>query len=153
MTMSLPPTRIPAWGRFPSPDRLQRERRERGFIQGGEAHVTIPPYNAQRDPHIRHYFHTPTVQAVLRRTGQDNGGTSASGWVADYQHFHGSAQRYLSQRNQTGLSAALICGHSSFLSDVRPMNGYNGRFGYRRNVPSLRTKPSSFGQVSVFSLH
>ncbi|KAM4031615.1 sperm microtubule associated protein 1 isoform 1-T1 [Anomaloglossus baeobatrachus] len=166
--MALPPSGPINWSRFPSPEKQWREGREKGFILDGNAMAslgcgkrmprlwgTLPPYNAQLDPHTLSYFWSPYVQALLKKTGQGNGGTSAHGWIVDYNNIFGTEQIYLNKRNWSGAghSRTLFSGHSSFLSSVRPPIGYNGRFGYRRNTPSLRSKSSCFGEISPFSFH
>ncbi|XP_051894331.1 uncharacterized protein C17orf98-like [Pristis pectinata] len=108
----------------------------------------IPPYNAQNDPYAKHIFETKSMKKLLKRTNQDQGGTSNSGWLVDYFYKNGPAQKYLTRRNVygTGHSHDQVIGHRGYLSDVKPIVGYNGKFGYRRNIPSLREKPSIFGE-------
>jgi len=48
----------------------------------------------------------------------------------------------------SGYSSDLVDGHDRFLRDARPMNSYNGKFGFRRNTPTLRHCPSPFGTAS-----
>ncbi|KAM8945620.1 sperm microtubule associated protein 1 [Pelodytes ibericus] len=166
--MSLRCPRVIDWSRFPTRERLWRLAREKAFVLDGAAlqnlasqktlpHLwdALPPYNSQSDPHACAYFQNPAVRALLRKTGQDKGGTSTNGWIVDYHYIYGPEQRYLNHRNciGSGHSQTLSGGHSIYLSDVLPFNGYNGRFGYRRNIPSLRAKSSSFGEVTPFSLH
>ncbi|XP_073182161.1 sperm microtubule associated protein 1 isoform X2 [Lepidochelys kempii] len=57
------------------------------------------------------------------------------------------------EEHGAGHSSEQVGGHDSFLADVKPMKGYNGRFGYRRNTPDLRVNSSCFGEVTVFPLH
>uniref|UniRef100_A0A8D0HSP7 Sperm microtubule associated protein 1 n=1 Tax=Sphenodon punctatus TaxID=8508 RepID=A0A8D0HSP7_SPHPU len=115
----------------------------------------LPPYNAQLDVHAASYFASPTVKSLLRKTEQNQGGTSRDGWIVDYFHIYGSGQRYLNRRNWAGAghSPQQVNGHDSYLADAKPMKGYNGRFGYRRNTPHLRNNSSCFGEVTVFPLH
>uniref|UniRef100_A0A8B9NVD3 Large ribosomal subunit protein uL14 n=1 Tax=Apteryx owenii TaxID=8824 RepID=A0A8B9NVD3_APTOW len=40
-----------------------------------------------------------------------------------------------------------------FLADLKPLKGYNGRFGYCHNTPNLWLKSSSFGEVTIFPIH
>ncbi|XP_075134177.1 sperm microtubule associated protein 1 [Leptodactylus fuscus] len=153
---------------IPQIENQWRKDQEKGFILDGNAVASltcsnrlprlwgaIPTYNAQRDPHAQSYFRNPSVQALLKKTGQVHGGTSANGWIADIDNIWGTEQRYLYQRNWSGAGhcQTLTSGHSSFLSSVQPLIGYNGRFGYRRNTPSLRKKSSCFGEISPFSFH
>ncbi|XP_067869170.1 sperm microtubule associated protein 1-like [Heterodontus francisci] len=145
-------------------------KRERGFILDGVAVSSsaygygklnpkmcdvIPPYNAQTDPYSKFYFHSKEMKRLLKKTDQDHGGTSNNGWLVDYFYKHGPAQRYLTKRNVYGAghSHDQIVGHRGFLSDLKPIDGYNGRFGYRRNIPSLRQKPSNFGEVTDHPLY
>ncbi|KAM4622283.1 sperm microtubule associated protein 1 [Discoglossus pictus] len=161
-------TRVTDWSRFPTREKQLQKIREKNFILDGEAvgtrafatalprlWGTIPPYNAQSHQHARRYFQSPPVQVLLKKTGEYNGGTSAGGWIVDYHHIYGPEQRYLNRRNWNGAghSESFSSGHSSFLTDIRPFDGYNGRFGYRRNLPSLREKSSCFGEVTPFYLH
>ena len=43
-----------------------------------------------------------------------------------------------------GHSTEMAGGHGTFMTNVSPMNGFNGPFGFRRNTPWLRDEPSSF---------
>ncbi|XP_012517981.1 PREDICTED: uncharacterized protein C17orf98 homolog [Propithecus coquereli] len=144
-------------------------RLEKGFILDGVAVSTvaraygltrpklwsaIPPYNAQQDYHARRYFQSHVVPPVLRKTHQDRCGTGRDGWIVDYYHIFGQGQRYLNRRNWAGAGHSLqqVTGHNHYNADVRPINGFNGRFGYRRNTPALRQRPSVFGEVTQFPL-
>ncbi|XP_069763092.1 sperm microtubule associated protein 1-like [Narcine bancroftii] len=145
-------------------------KRERDFILDGVAVSSnaltyekvqpklcgvIPPYNAQKDPYAKHAFQTKAMKRLLKKTEQDQGGTSNSGWLVDYFYKNGSAQKYLTRRNAYGAGHSYdqIVGHRGYLSDVKPIVGYNGKFGYRRNTPGLREKPSVFREVSNFPLY
>ncbi|XP_038635502.1 uncharacterized protein C17orf98-like [Scyliorhinus canicula] len=145
-------------------------KKERGFILDGVAVAStasgygkvnpklcdvIPPYNAQSDPATMFNFQNREMRKLLRRTNQDHGGTSSSGWLVDYFYKYGPAQRYLSKRNVYGAGHSYdhIVGHRGFLADLKPINGYNGRFGFRRTTPSLRQNPSSFGRITCLPLH
>ncbi|XP_029784518.1 uncharacterized protein C17orf98 homolog [Suricata suricatta] len=114
----------------------------------------IPPYNAQQDYHARRYFRSHVVPPVLRRTEQDHGGTGRDGWIVDYFHIFGPEQRYLNRRNWAGAGHSLpqVTGHGNYNADLKVTNGLNGRFGYRRNTPALRQRPSVFGEVTRFPL-
>ncbi|XP_072928010.1 sperm microtubule associated protein 1-like [Hemitrygon akajei] len=116
---------------------------------------TIPPYNAQNDPYCKNALETKFMRKLLKRTDQDRGGTSNNGWLVDYFYKNGPAQKYLTSRNVYGAghSCDQVIGHRGYLSDIKPIVGYNGRFGYRRNTPSLREKPSVFGEVFKLPLH
>ena len=52
-----------------------------------------------------------------------------------------SSQLYI-----TILKTSLLSGHHSspYFQNTKPVTLYTGKFGYRRNTPSLRTYPSSF---------
>ncbi|KAL8165067.1 UNVERIFIED_CONTAM: hypothetical protein K2H54_026909 [Gekko kuhli] len=52
-----------------------------------------------------------------------------------------------------GHSTEQVRGHQLFLSSSKPVLGYNGAYGYRRNTPSLRRQPSPFGRVTDLPLH
>ncbi|KAK2503569.1 hypothetical protein MC885_009038 [Smutsia gigantea] len=176
---------------------------EKGFILDGVAVSTmarsyeglrpklwsaIPPYNAQQDYHARRYFQSRVVPPVLRKTGQDHGGTGRDGWIVDYFHVFGQGQRYLNRRNWAGAGkchfalptspwyhlGGVVCvpqfkerywardrpghslqqvtGHDHYNADLKMIKGFNGQFGYRRNTPALRQRPSVFGEVTQFPL-
>nr|XP_005584043.1 PREDICTED: uncharacterized protein C17orf98 homolog [Macaca fascicularis] len=146
-----------------------RLRLEKGFILDGVAVSTtaraygrsrpklwsaIPPYNAQQDYHARSYFQSQVVPPVLRKTDQDHGGTGRDGWIVDYIHIFGQGQRYLNRRNWAGTGHSLqqVTGHDHYNADLKPIYGFNGRFGYRRNTPALRRSTSVFGEVTHFPL-
>ncbi|XP_069816636.1 sperm microtubule associated protein 1 [Dendropsophus ebraccatus] len=115
----------------------------------------IPPYNAQKDRHVHGYFHSRPVPPLLRRTGQAYGGTSTHGDFADRFQYKGAAALYLLTRNNSGSghSAEHARGHGLFLSSIKPVIGYNGVYGYRRNTPSLRRMPSPFGMVTKSAIY
>ncbi|XP_078518460.1 sperm microtubule associated protein 1-like [Lissotriton helveticus] len=155
---------------YPKKDNLLQQRKEREFILDGVAVGThgsgyekrqpklwsgLPPYNSQRDPYLVDYFRKPFVREVLGKTEQNRGGTSVGGWLVDYFHMFGPSQKYLNRRNWIGAGHSLeqMSGHSYFLSEVRPITGYNGRYGYRRNTTPLRKKPSPFGIGTPFPLY
>ncbi|XP_030077210.1 LOW QUALITY PROTEIN: sperm microtubule associated protein 1 [Microcaecilia unicolor] len=158
------------WNCFPIRPDARLRRLEQNFILDGVAAekqqqvcdrlqpklwTIIPTYNPQRDPHAAAYYANPRVQALLRKTGQHQGGTSVGGWVVDYFSIFGEPQKYLNRKNWQGAghSPGQVFGHNLFMSDARPITGYNGRFGYRRTVPALRCKPSVFGVATPFSLY
>lgn len=43
-----------------------------------------------------------------------------------------------------GYSREQVSGHSLFLNNLPPINGWHGPFGFRRNTPWLRRQPSVF---------
>ncbi|XP_069502846.1 sperm microtubule associated protein 1-like [Ambystoma mexicanum] len=108
----------------------------------------IPPYNSQQDLHVSSYFKTKPVPPLLRKTGQSKGGTSIYGELADYFQRQGAAAIYLRNRNSIGAghSTENLKGHG--FTSIKPIFGYNGNYGYRRNIPTLRSMPSSFGLVT-----
>lgn len=67
----------------------------------------------------------------------------------------GPGSHYLLLRNQTGMghSRETIDGHGQFMQGVKPVLGFNGSFGYRRNTPWLRKEPSPFGTASRSPCH
>ncbi|XP_046575313.1 uncharacterized protein C17orf98-like [Haliotis rubra] len=110
----------------------------------------VPPYNSQKDGHVAPYFKFHGVERTLRRTGQETPGTSIDGQVMDYFHEKGAGYQYLSMRNQSGAghSPDVVNGHAQFMQGVKPVVGYNGKYGFRRNTPWLRQYPSPFGTAS-----
>ncbi|XP_029429497.1 uncharacterized protein C17orf98 homolog [Rhinatrema bivittatum] len=158
------------WNCFPIRTDVRLQRLEQNFILDGIAAEKqkskydyaqpklwsiIPPYNSQRDQHAASYFANPNVQTLLRKTGQDQGGSSVGGWMEDYFYIFGEPQKYLNRRNWKGAghSPGEVYGHNLFMSEIQPINGYNGRFGYRRTIPQLRHWPSVFGVATPFSLY
>ncbi|CAF1045791.1 unnamed protein product [Adineta ricciae] len=104
----------------------------------------IPPYNGQLDHHTDNYFRFFGLKNTLRKTGQLKDHESIPGRVHDRFFANGHGFRYLSLRNSFGSGHSIdeIRGHDLFLSDPNPIVNYNGRFGYRRNTPSLRQQPT-----------
>ncbi|XP_057572758.1 uncharacterized protein C17orf98 homolog isoform X2 [Hippopotamus amphibius kiboko] len=84
----------------------------------------------------------------------DHGGTGRDGWMVDYFHIFGQGQRYLNRRNWAGAGHSLqeVTGHDHYNANLKATQGFNGRFGYRRNTPALRQHPSVFGEVTQFPL-
>ncbi|KAL8592513.1 hypothetical protein ACOMHN_030198 [Nucella lapillus] len=111
----------------------------------------IPPYNSQRDKHVNHYFTYHGVPRTLNYTGQSGGGCSIEGPVMDSFHTRGAGYQYLSLRNRFGAghSRDIVDGHAQFMEGVKPVVGYNGRYGFRRNTPWLRKHPSPFFPNSI----
>ncbi|XP_040207914.1 uncharacterized protein C17orf98 homolog [Rana temporaria] len=167
------PRRVTSWhlSRFaPSPSLAEIQMREKRFVLDCVAveriskdysvslpklGSVIPPYNSQKDYHVRGYFLARPVPPVLKKTGQSNGGTSTYGELADRFQYKGAAAFYLLSRNYSGSghSAEHTSGHGQFLSSVKPVIGYNGLYGYRRNTPSLRRTPSAFGIVTKSAIY
>uniref|UniRef100_A0A8C5N2Y5 Uncharacterized protein n=1 Tax=Leptobrachium leishanense TaxID=445787 RepID=A0A8C5N2Y5_9ANUR len=154
----------------PSPSLKELWQREKGFVLDCVAverisqdyscslpklGSVIPPYNAQKDPHVSTYFHTKPVPPLLKKTGQVHGGTSTYGVLADRFQLAGTAAQYLQARNCSGAGHSVehTRGHGFFLSSIRPIYGYNGVYGYRRNTPSLRRQPSAFGIVTYSPIY
>lgn len=115
------------------------------------------PYNAQKDRGAKSYFGFQGVNKTLERTEQNTPrlGTSIEGPVYDRFYEGGAGFRYLYRRNIAGAghSGETIDGHSRFMTDLKPIYGYNGNFGYRRNNPSLRKMPSPFGPGTTSPLY
>ncbi|XP_060681695.1 sperm microtubule associated protein 1-like [Hemiscyllium ocellatum] len=154
----------------PSPPKAELKRREKAFLldcvaissiardysySAPKAGTVIPPYNAQNDRHALAYFRTKPLPPLLKKTGQSRGGTSIHGVTVDRFQFQGSAAGYLQTRNKNGAghSADQVKGHSLFLSEIKPIFGYNGLYGYRRNTPALRKVPSPFGVITRSAIH
>ncbi|XP_054847567.1 uncharacterized protein C17orf98-like [Eublepharis macularius] len=154
----------------PPPSKFKLLERERWFILDGVAvdriakdynhslpklGSVIPPYDAQRDPHATAYFASKPVLPLLQQMGQANRRLSSYERLVQHFQHRGDAALYLLNRNKAGSghSAAQVSGHQLFLSSNKPVLGYNGAYGYRRNTPSLRRQPSSFGSVTNLPLH
>ncbi|KAM3927776.1 sperm microtubule associated protein 1 [Leptodactylus fuscus] len=154
----------------PSPSLEELQMREKRFVLDCVAvesiskdySISLPklgsvilPYNAQMDRHVHNYFRSRPVPPLLRRTGQSHGGTSTLGDLADRFQHQSAAALYLQTRNRAGSghSAEHARGHGLFLSSIKPVIGYNGLYGYRRNTPSLRRMPSPFGIVTKSAIY
>jgi len=149
------------------PDTKERTRRSKHFILDGIALSSfqenygqiqpklgpaIPPYNSHYDKSAGNYFKNEGVDKTLRRTNQSKKASeSIEGKYVDNFHEKGGKFDYLKRRNLHGSGHALELteGHSRFMIDIKPMNGYNGKFGYRRNVPHLRKHPTLFGVKTI----
>ncbi|CAF0791743.1 unnamed protein product [Adineta steineri] len=94
----------------------------------------IPPYNAPKNRYLR-FSGTPKTAERSRQSNTHEPIVS---------RVHDHVQHYLSLRNQfgSGHSTDEIRGHTLFLNDIKPIVNYNGVFGYRRNTPSLRHRPT-----------
>jgi len=105
------------------------------------------PYNAQRDHHCGSYFGFIGVDKTLGKTNQEKGGCSIDGPVYERFFKQGAGYKYLTYRNMSGAgySKDQVTGHAQFMQGAKPVTGFNGQFGYRRNTPSLRQRPSEFG--------
>ncbi|XP_063156564.1 sperm microtubule associated protein 1 isoform X1 [Candoia aspera] len=60
---------------------------------------------------------------------------------------------YLKFYVDQGHSPEHVAGHHLYLMDAKPPTGWNGRYGYRRNTPDLRTHSSCFGEVTWLPIH
>ena len=110
--------------------------------------IGIPPYNPRSDKHSANYFKTSAVKATLKKTGQwSDGGDSINGKNVDNLCKDSALEAYVTERNQhgPGHSELVAGGHQSYLSDAKPIIGYHGNGGYRRNTPSLRNQPDILG--------
>jgi hypothetical protein len=71
---------------------------------------------------------------------------SIAGRVHDRFFSDGTGFKYLASRNKfgNGRHPETFEGHSRYMGEnSRVMIGYNNMYGYRRNVPKLRTEPPS----------
>ncbi|XP_030634920.1 uncharacterized protein C17orf98-like [Chanos chanos] len=138
-------------------NRSSDEKREKGFVLDcvavssvakGYEHTrpqlwsVLPPYHARNDPHATRYISIPAVQRTLKNTEPADQCSS-------------SAKKLLDLRNSIGAgrSKEQVSNHSGLLMDIKPLIGYNGRFGFRRNTPKLRQNSSSFGEVTSSPLY
>ncbi|XP_059173962.1 uncharacterized protein C17orf98-like [Physella acuta] len=113
----------------------------------------IPPYNSQRDKHVGNYFRFYGINKVLNKTGQiGKNASSIEGPVVDRFHERGAGYSYLSLRNEFGAghSQETVDGHAQFMQDIRCVSGYNGKYGFRRNTPWLRQKPTPFEPAIIY---
>ncbi|XP_042169864.1 uncharacterized protein C17orf98 homolog [Oncorhynchus tshawytscha] len=124
----------------------------------------LPGYDARNDPHAARYTTTPSVQRVPKKTTPSvqrvpQKTTPSVRRVPqkteNKELKSAAAQKSLDLRNTSGAghSREQVSNHSGLMSDNKPLIGYNGRFGFRRNTPNLRRNPSSFGEVTTFQLH
>ncbi|XP_038853043.1 uncharacterized protein C17orf98-like [Salvelinus namaycush] len=135
----------------------------------------LPGYDARNDPHAARYTTIPSVQRVPQKTTPSvqrvpqkttpsvqrvpQKTTPSVQRVPqkteNKELKSAAAQKSLDLRNTSGAghSREQVSNHSGLMSDIKPLIGYNGRFGFRRNTPNLRRNPSSFGEVTTFQLH
>ncbi|KAB0398626.1 hypothetical protein E2I00_013872 [Balaenoptera physalus] len=69
-------------------------------------------------------------------------GVAVSTMARTYEHDHGG----------TGRDGWIVTGHDHYNANLKVTQGFNGQFGYRRNTPALRQRPSVFGEVTQFPL-
>lgn len=155
----------------PTPPPEERQEMEKGFTLDQNAVSSIscdyskanpklgpvvPPFNSQKDVHTSPYFTFVGVDKTLKKT-QQYGETACSieGKTMDRFHEAGSGHEYLALRNQFGAghSREGVDGHAQFMQGIKPVNGYHGLYGYRRNTPWLRQSPSPFGTASKSPTH
>lgn len=114
-----------------------------------------PPYNAQKDHNCGSYFGFIGVEKTLQSNEQEQGGCSIDGPVYERFFKQGAGFKYLTRRNMTGAghSKEQVSGHAQFMQGIKPINGFNGQFGYRRTTPSLRKHPSEFGVATCSPIY
>ncbi|XP_036807291.1 uncharacterized protein C17orf98 [Oncorhynchus mykiss] len=114
--------------------------------------------SVQRDPQKT----TPSVRRVRQKTENKELKSAAAQKSLDLRNTSGAGFTSSSSLlrvtsilslHRTGHSREQVSNHSGLMSDIKPLIGYNGRFGFRRNTPNLRRNPSSFGEVTTFQLH
>ncbi|KAF8569832.1 hypothetical protein P879_02841 [Paragonimus westermani] len=154
----------------PTPPPEVLSKRERNFILDGVAvrqisddysranpkvGQAIPVYRAQMDPGIARYFKTQNMQKLLRKTTQNSPATCIEGEIVARFAEHGASANYLRLRNVHGCgrSVEFAGGHGRYVGRLTTVLSYNGEFGYRRNTPWLRQKPSTFGMVTDLPLY
>jgi len=95
------------------------------------------------------------VDKTLRKTGQKYPGESLEGSKLDNFYVSGPGFDYFFRRNLHGAghSRDATDGHTQFMTNLKPLDGYNGRFGYRRTTPQLRSHPSMFGVNTTDPIH
>lgn len=106
----------------------------------------IPPYDSINDPAITNYLEFNGVKSYLKDTNQLPEHESIAGKVHDRFFTSGVGYRYLQRRNQNGCGRhpETVDGHTRFMGEqTRVMFSYNNMYGYRRNIPKLRTEPPS----------
>ncbi|XP_045065273.1 uncharacterized protein C17orf98-like [Coregonus clupeaformis] len=113
----------------------------------------LPQYDARNDPHAARYTTIPSVQRVLQKTIPSVQRVPQK--TENKEPKSAAAQKSLDLRNTSGAghSREQVSNHSGLMLDIKPLIGYNGRFGFRRNTPNLRRNPSSFGEVTTFQLY
>jgi hypothetical protein len=108
----------------------------------------IPPYDSYNDSAVSNYFNSYGIKELLKKTNQrEDNHESIAGHIHDKFQSSGTGYRYLSKRNQNGNGhhPETVDGHRRFLNDeMRVMISYNNMYGFRRNIPKLRNKPTSF---------
>ncbi|XP_044534864.1 uncharacterized protein C17orf98-like [Gracilinanus agilis] len=112
----------------------------------------IPPYNAQKDPHLVAYFATKASPRFPQERDPWKG--TLPGVQEEEQEEEeekkdkmGTMAQYLVRRNRAGAGYSLeeTQGHDFLYSSLKPILGYNGPDGYRRNCPNLRKMPIAIG--------
>ncbi|XP_043824867.1 uncharacterized protein C17orf98-like [Dromiciops gliroides] len=116
----------------------------------------IPPYNAQKDQHLVDYFAAKASSRFHRGRGSWSKGVVAQEVEEQAgKEKMGSMDQYLMRRNRAGAGHSMeeIQGHDFLFSSLKPILGYNGAYGYRRNCPNLRKIPATFGILTHLPIH
>ncbi|XP_003771927.1 uncharacterized protein C17orf98-like [Sarcophilus harrisii] len=147
------------------PSASELRRREKGFILDCIAvdklekgthgllpeYSIIPRYSAQKDPHL--VDHLATKESSQFHWGKD----PLSKLLMIHKEEEearkdiiGPMALHLRRRNRPGAGHSVeeVQGHDFLFSSLKPVPGYNGVLGYRRNCPKLRNMPSSFGIIT-----
>ncbi|CAF0950313.1 unnamed protein product [Brachionus calyciflorus] len=106
----------------------------------------IPPYNSLEDKSISSYLSNFGVPDLLKKTGMWSHPESIEGNTHDKFNKDGAGAKYLELRNKfgNGHHPENTDGHSRYQGEqLRVMISYNNMYGYRRNIPKLRTEPPS----------
>uniref|UniRef100_A0A1I8J0F8 HDNR domain-containing protein n=1 Tax=Macrostomum lignano TaxID=282301 RepID=A0A1I8J0F8_9PLAT len=175
----LPPRHNKLYRAPPTPDLLDRLRREKSFVLDCVAAASIsdefartnpkygsvlPPYNGQADVHTRRYFRFTGVDLTLARNKQSAPGTSIDGAKQDWFNSAGPSFRYLSSRNlrqPNGYSNEVRMGHDRLWEHPNPrMIRFERQssamprqlIGYNGRYGYRRTTPSLRQRPSTFGV-
>ncbi|XP_068942198.1 sperm microtubule associated protein 1-like [Petaurus breviceps papuanus] len=116
----------------------------------------IPAYSAQKDQHLVDYFAAKASSRFHR--GRESWSKEAIVQEEDKEDEKekmGPMAQYLMRRNRAGAGHSIeeIQGHDFLFSSLKPVLGYNGPYGYRRNCPTLRKIPATFGVLTHLPIH
>lgn len=153
-----------------------RKERERAFVLDGTVvsklandeidrntpslDFGIPQYNALKDPHCRGYFKSKALPKKLKpivrdqeKTTSDKTMSTMQGKLRDDWLEKSKAVDYVEKRKGYGggYTSELYAGHLS-MPTGKPVIGYHGEGGYRRNTFDLRRRPSVFDDDSESKL-
>uniref|UniRef100_A0A2C9L690 Uncharacterized protein n=1 Tax=Biomphalaria glabrata TaxID=6526 RepID=A0A2C9L690_BIOGL len=127
--------------------------REKSFVLDCNAALSRP--EKKHNKSMQHSLSKTLKYFIISPRQNLNKSTSIDGPVVDKFHREGAGAVYLKLRNEFGAghSQETINGHAQFMQGVKEVQGYNGKYGFRRNTPFLRQQPTPFEPAIILPTH